>query len=490
MKLKVKLINIKAGGPQIAILNEHDALQLDVKEGDRIELQKGKNKTTAVLDIAYNKDIKDGQLGLYQEVAEKIKTKNNDSVNVKVSLRPKSVQYIKDKLDRKPLNQHQVDSIIKDLLANKLSQVELTYFIAACYTNGMTIKESAFLSKAIVKHGQTIKFKKTKIVDKHCIGGIPGNRTTMIVVPILAAAGLIIPKTSTRSITSASGTADTMEVLAPVIHHKKKIKKIVNKIGGCMVWGGALEIASADDQLIKLERPLNLDPEGVLIASILSKKVAVNSKYVLIDIPVGPQAKINTYKHAKTLKTKFLKMSRLLKLKTKVIITKGLEPIGNGIGPALEAKDVLLTLQNKGPKDLKNKSIYLASLIMNMAGIKFPKRKARKLLESGKAYEKMVEIIKAQGGKITKPAQIKIGPLKRELRSKTSATIKHIDIKELARIAKIAGAPKDKEAGLYIHVKLKDKIKKNQPLITIYSQHEYKLEAATKAYKEETLLAR
>jgi len=246
----------------------------------------------------------------------------------------------------------------------------------------------------------------------NCVGGVPGNRTTMIIVPILTAAGFTIAKTSTRSITSPSGTADTMEVLAPVSHSLEKIKKIIKKTKGCIIWGGTLDLAAADDKLIKLERPLSLDPEGILLASILAKKLAVNSTHILIDIPYGKGAKIETKKEAKRLKRKFTHLGKLLGMQTKAIITDGSQPIGNGIGPALEAKDVLSVLSNKGPEDLKKKSLLMSAKLLKMAGVKNSTKVAKKILESGKAYKKMQEIIKAQGGKKIDPEKIKIGKYK------------------------------------------------------------------------------
>src|SRR5579863_5627142 len=125
--------------------------------------------------------------------------------------------------------------------------------------------------------GTQLKWDRPIVVDKHCIGGIPGNRTTMIVVPIVAALGLTFPKTSSRAITSPAGTADTMGMLADVSLSSDRIYEVIRKTGGCIVWGGALELAPADDVLIAVERPMELDTEAQMVASILAKKKTVSA---------------------------------------------------------------------------------------------------------------------------------------------------------------------------------------------------------------------
>src|SRR3989344_1927046 len=292
MRFKVKVVNIATKGPLIAILNHEDATLLDLQALDRIKIKKGSKEIIAAVDISYSKkDINKSEIGLFLDIIEKLNLKNKEFIDICVEPKPKSLEFIKKKLDNNPLNKEEIDSIIKDLVENKLTEVETTYFISACYINKMSLDESVYLTEAISKNGGKLKFDKKFVVDKHCSGGVPNNRTTPIIVPIIAAAGLTMPKTSTRSITSPAGTADCVEILAPVSHSKEEIMKIVKKTNACMVWGGTLDLASADDKLIKLERILDLDPEGILLASILAKKSAVDSSHILIDIPIGKETK-------------------------------------------------------------------------------------------------------------------------------------------------------------------------------------------------------
>ena len=318
----------------------------------------------------------------------------------------------------------------------------------------------------------------------NCSGGVAGNRTTMVVVPIITSLGITMPKTSSRAISSPAGTSDTMEALAEVSFDVNEIKKIVEKTNGCIVWGGAVDLASADDKMIKVRNPLRLDPEGLLLASIMAKKKAVNASHVLIDLPLGKGAKIESKKAALRLKRKFIEVSKELGIKIKVIITDGRQPIGNGIGPNLEARDVLMVLMGDGPMDLRNKAIKMAILILKMLNIKNPKKKVMDSLNSGRAYEKMKEIIKAQKGNIFKPEQLKVGNFKKEIHSTRSGAVRKLDNKDVSKIARMAGAPNDKKAGIYLNKKLRDKVKRGELLFTIYSNSGKRLNYAVELTME------
>ena len=342
------------------------------------------------------------------------------------------------------------------------------------------------LTKSIVKHGNTLKLDAYPVIDKHSIGGLAGNRTTMVLVPIIAAAGFVMPNTSSRSITSPAGTADTMEVLAKISFPLSKMKKIILKTNGCIVWGGALNLAPADDKIISVERPLEIDAESQLLASIMAKKHSVSSTHILIDIPIGKGAKVRNKSRALKLKKDFMAIGKKLRKHVTIMITDGTKPIGKGIGPALEARDVLWLLKRdkKRPMDLENKCIKMAAEIFRMVGIKNGKKKALEILNSGKAYKKMVEIIKAQNGKVTKPEQIKIGKFKFDVKSGKKGIVKHISNSIISKIARIAGAPINKGAGIYLHKDVKNKVKKTEKLFTIYAESKQKLDYAKDVLKE------
>ncbi|MCK4491035.1 MAG: AMP phosphorylase, partial [Candidatus Altiarchaeales archaeon] len=401
--------------------------------------------------------------------------------------RPVSVHFIKKKMDGSPLSEGELYSVIQDIASNNLTATELSAFVTAGYIRGYCMDEVVALTKAMVETGQKIDFGDD-IVDKHCIGGVAGNRTSMLIVPIIAAAGLTIPKTSSRAITSPSGTADTMEVLAEVEFGIDELKEIVNEINSCIIWGGSVNLAPADDKIIRVEYPLSMDAEGHLLASVMAKKVSVGSDYLLIDIPIGKGAKIEDTEKANDLAHKFISLGDNLGISVECVVTDGGSPIGSGIGPGLEARDVLLALENKGPVDLIDKSVELAGNILELSK-KIEKGKGRALAESilrsGKAKEKMREIIEAQNGDpdIT-PEDIQVGEKQQTIEAKNKGKIRYIDNKLISRIARAAGAPRDNGAGIYMHITVGDSVKVGDPLFTLYSKSGSRLKDSVELTEE------
>ncbi|HDD70731.1 MAG TPA: AMP phosphorylase [Candidatus Woesearchaeota archaeon] len=489
MKLKVKDVDIATGGVRIIILNSADAQKLDLHHMDRVMVRKSNRKITAVVDIAESeKAVPKGRIGLMEEVLDDVNAKEGDIVDIKLAKKPESVSYIKKKLDGKRLNYNQIKEIIKDITLNNLTDIELTTFVTSYYIRKSDMQEVADLTRAMIETGEKLNFDKGKIiVDLHSIGGVPNNRTTMIVVPILVAAGYKFPKTSSRAITSPAGTADTMEVLCSVKHSVQKLKRIIKKVGGFIVWGGSVNLAPADDRIIQVERPLSIDSEAQMMASIMAKKASVGSTHLLLEIPVGRETKIKRKSRAEHLKKRFRSLGRKMGIKVKTIICNGNEPVGNGIGPVLEARDVLWILKGdkRGPSDLKNKSLMMAGNLLNFVGATTRGRKmAKEILESGKAYEAFIRIVKAQGGKEIDPDSLKAGRFSYDVCSERDGYISGFDNQGIARVARIAGAPRDKKAGIYLYKHAGDKVKKGDKIFTIYTENKIKLSYAKEAMKK------
>ena len=352
----------------------------------------------------------------------------------------------------------------------------------------MSVKEIVNLTKAMVKTGIKLNFSGKYIADKHCIGGIAGNRTTPIVIAICAAAGLILPKTSSRAITSASGTADVIETISKVELSINELKSTVQKTGACLAWGGSLGLAPSDDKIIRVERLLNLDVEPQLIASIISKKISAGSKYIIIDIPYGVGSKIATLERAKKLGGKFKQISKKFRLKLKVVYTKGSEPIGNGFGPTLEMLDILSVLKNSPtlPNDLKEKSLFLSSELMKLCKIKNARKKAEENLSSGKAYKKFREIINTQNGKKDfdkKVELLTLAKFKKIIKAKCNGRITEISNEGINSLCRILGTPETISSGVYLH-KHVGKIKKAEPVLTLYTESKTKMKEALKFLKK------
>jgi thymidine phosphorylase len=391
----------------------------------------------------------------------------------------KSLSLIRSKVYGNKLNLQNMQHIVNDIVNKKYSDIHLATFLTACAGNRLDHAEIIDLTQAMYEAGETLAWADEVVVDKHCVGGLPGNRTTLIVVPIVTAFGMMMPKTSSRAITSPAGTADVMETLAPVNLNISEMQQVVEQEGGCIVWGGTVALSPADDILIRVERAMDLDGEGQLIASVLSKKIAAGSTHIVIDIPVGETAKIRSLELANTLKKLFEIVAHACKIHLKIIITDGKQPVGRGIGPALEARDILEVLQNKphAPQDLRDRSLTIAGLILEFSpSVKKGEGKAiaTRLLEEGKAWEKFQAICVAQGGLKTLP----IAAHKQVITAQHSGRITKIDNRKLSKLAKLSGAPHAKAAGVDLHVRLDSILKKGMPLMTIYSDSKGELEYA------------
>ncbi len=445
----------------------------------RLEVQYNGNHIVATLNIIHSDLLKDCEASLSKEAMKNLAVVNGNNITISHLQPIESLKHVRAKIYKKELDEKAYKEIIRDVVDGHYSHIELAAFVSACAGDNLTVKEISALTKAMIEVGNKIHWDKEMILDKHCVGGLPGNRTTPIVVSIVAAAGLTIPKTSSRAITSPAGTADTMETMTNVNLNIEEIKNVIAKEGGCFAWGGAVKLSPADDILIAVEKSLDIDSEGQMVASVLSKKAAAGSTNVIIDIPVGPTAKVRSKEEALRLQFYFKAVGEDIGIKTEIIISDGTQPVGRGIGPSLEAIDILEVLRNElnAPLDLKERAISLAAELLKMSG-KFDLGTeiavARQILESGKAYNKFIAICKAQGG-FKEPVLAKY---KHEVYANTNGVIHSIDNRKLARIAKLAGAPKSPSAGVLFYAPLGKAIKKGELLFIIYAESSGELDYA------------
>lgn len=441
---KIEIHKIGNGGPVIAVLNVVD------------------DRTITAPD----------ELGLSEQVYDQLGVPEGTEVFISHATPPASLKAVHQKIAGERLNYKDYLSIIQDIVNNRYSKIETAAFLVGCSETGMEREEILNLTRAMVDTGERLNWGEYLVCDKHCIGGIPGNRTTMLLVPIVAAHGMLMPKTSSRAITSPAGTADTMEVLARVEHSQERLREIVKQERAFLVWGGTAELAPADDILIAVERPLSMDSPGQMIASIVSKKVAAGATHLLIDIPVGDTAKVHNHLEALKLRKIFEYVGDNMGLHLEVVITDGSQPIGHGVGPVLETMDVMKVLHNEpdAPMDLREKALLLAGRIIEFdpdvrGGQGYVI--ARDILESGRALAKMNAIIDAQG-RNKKP--LKLGHLQYQVPADRNGEVKAIDNLRIASIARLAGAPMDKGAGIFLHRKVGEIVNKGDPIYTIYAE--------------------
>jgi thymidine phosphorylase len=436
----------------------------------RILLRNGKQEIIATLYQATGDLIRHDEAALSESAWSRLGLRDGDRITVTHPAPLDSLSHVRSRIYGHPLSESSLHTIIKDIVDGKYSDIHLSSFLTACAARALDHKEILALTHAMVEVGERLRWPAGIVVDKHCAGGLPGNRTTPIIVAIVASLGLMMPKTSSRAITSPAGTADTMETMAPVELDTAAIRRVVEREGGCVVWGGAVKLSPADDILIRVERALDLDTEGQLIASVLSKKIAAGSTHLVIDLPVGPTAKVRNPDSAAVLSRDLITVAETFGLHTKVVLTDGLQPVGRGIGPALEARDVLSVLQCKpdAPQDLRHRAIALTGALLELAGTAAEgegELMAKRALDDGRAWKKFQRICEAQGGMRVPP----ISRQQRPLSAVRSGRVHAIDNRRIARLAKLAGAPDDKAAGVDLHVSVGDLVESGEPLCTVHA---------------------
>jgi thymidine phosphorylase len=487
-QLKIRRINLDTGRENVAVISRRSkALRPEVFRGfSRVELRRNSKVLLATLLITDDDAlVGPGDLGLAEPAFRRFAEAAGSFVTVTPAAPPNSLDAVRAKVQGHTLSAPEIHAIVEDLTHYRYSDMEIAAFLISS-ASFMTSDELLALAHAMAEAGTQLKWNKSIIVDKHCIGGIPGNRTSMIVVPIVAAHGLTIPKTSSRAITSPAGTADTMEVLARVDLSVDEMKEVVSACHGCLVWGGHVNLSPADDILISVERPLSLDTREQMVASIMSKKLAAGSTHLLIDLPVGPAAKVTNAMEAMRLRKLFEFVGDHFGISVEVVTTDGRQPIGSGIGPVLEAQDVMAVLSNDpaAPPDLREKSLRLAAHLLEYdpelrGGTGYAR--ARDLLDSRAALRQMQKIIDAQGPSI---CRTDLGTLTADIPASSDGVVSSIDCLRLNRLARTAGAPIDKGAGIKVFKKIDDRVEKGEALYRIYAfdQSEYDLAvAATKA---------
>ena len=450
----------------------------------RVRVTAGARTILATLNVVTSPLLGIEDVGLSDAAWQRLSVDDGGEVGVAHPPPLDSLGLVRAKIYGRRLEADALDAIVRDIAELRYSDIYLASFITACAGGRLDHQEVVNLTLAMIRAGERLRWDAPRVFDKHSVGGLPGNRTSLIVVPIVVAAGLLMPKTSSRAITSPSGTADTMETLAPVDLDLAAMRRAVEREGGCLVWGGRARLSPADDVLIRVERPLDLDSPAQLVASVLSKKAAAGVTHVLIDLPVGPTAKVRSYGEAERVSGHLREVGTAIGLEVLPVLTHGAQPIGRGIGPALEARDALAVLQREpdAPADLRERSLLLAGHLFEMAGAApagSGQGMARAILEDGRAWKKFQAICEAQGGMRAPPVARFTCPVP----AQRAGHVAVIDNRRLGRVAKLAGAPHDPAAGLELHVRLGDRVTPGQPLYTVHAAAPGELDYAL-AYAE------
>ncbi len=479
---RVKRIDVLHGAHEV-LLNREDAEDLGLRTQDRVKVVRGKGKGLSAVVGITDTLVSKGEAGAFIKLWKDLNLEDGEKVYIVPTSRPASIDFVRKKIYGNTWSQEEINTIVDDIAFGNLSDIELAAYTTAVNINGMSMDEITWLTMAMVRTGETLDWEISPILDVHSIGGVPGNKYAPITVSIVAANGLTIPKTSSRAISSAAGTADIMEVVCNVEHDAQSIKRIAQRVGGALVWGGGMNLAPVDDAIIRVEYPLSLDPPGQVLASVMAKKKAVGAEYCVIDIPMGEGAKISTSEEARRLARDFIILGERIGVTTRCAITYGGQPVGRAVGPALEIREVLSALEGvKEPNSIIEKALSLSGILLELGGLAHPDRGielAKKTLESGKALKKFKEIIDAQGGNPDiKADDIMLGKYTYDLPSPKDGYIEAINNRAIIKIARSAGSPRDKGAGIMLRFKKGECAEKWEPLLTIYADKKRKLEDA------------
>ncbi|RLG81451.1 MAG: AMP phosphorylase [Thermoprotei archaeon] len=469
-------------GRNFVVMNEKDAQELGLGPNHRVKLMRGDRSVAAV--VATSKTlVPPGRIAISRDIAFNLKISGGDEVGIRPLPLISGLLALRKRMRGERLTQEEMYGIIRDVVSGAFGEAEIASFLVSQLFYELSEDELYSLIKAMVDTGSKIDFEET-IYDEHSIGGVPGNgKVALLAVPTISAAGLLIPKTSSRAITSPAGTADIMEVLARVDFTAEELKEIAKKARATLAWGGRLNLAPADDIFVNIERRLGIDPWHQMVASILAKKVAMGVDNLVIDIPVGRKAKVKSMEEADQLAGLFIRQAARLGMRVKVAVTFGGQPIGATAGPALEAREALETMiKRKGRKSLVDKALFIAGLVLELSGKVPPGRGyevAKEIFTSGKTYEKFKQIVEAQGGNPeVKPDDIELGRHTTTIESPLEGAVTYIDNVVVTMIARAAGAPFDKGAGVLLHAKVGHRVDKGDPLMTIYSDSAARLEEA------------
>lgn len=456
------------------LMHEDDCAAIGVREGDRVRVD-ARRSTAAIVSMS-DTLVGRGTVMTTPKVMSACGCAEGDAVEVHFSPPPESVRAIRRKMDGAELDQEEIRQVVDDVVHDLLSRIEASAWVTSLHIRGMTVDETAAYALAMADTGGRLDFGDRRVFDFHSFGGVPGNKITPIVVSIAAAAGLTIPKLSSRAISSACGTADYVEVLCPVDLGTEDVRRVTEATGGVFSWTGATDLAPAGDHLIRVQRPLGIDPRPQMLASIMAKKAAAGATDLLIDIPTGPGSKVPTLEEAAAYVRDLTDLGDRMGMEVECAVTRADRPIGHAVGPALEARECVSVLEGRDPDGpVAAKACLCAGMLLTMAGDPDGRARAAGILRSGEARAKFLEIVAAQGGGHPDSEAILPGEFSADVVSDAAGTVSAIRNGAVTAAARSAGAPGDKGAGVYLHAAVGDEVAEGDVLMTVYAETRAKL---------------
>ncbi len=470
--LSLKHVAVNSFNENIAYIHRDCAAYKvdDVQTLTKVEIHGGVKPVYAFLQVVDDaRIVKPDELGLNSEAFDQINLPEGANVSLSLAPTAPSLASIKRKIAGNILSAGEYASIVNDIVSHRYSNMDIASFLVAS-GSFMTAPEVLALTEALIGDDVIRWDNEGIVVDCHCFGGVPGNKTDIIITAIVAAYGLPMPKTAAHSLTSCAGVADTFAVLSNVDIDEDKLKSLVKENRAAIADFNVLPIAEGSKIVSTVERHLGLLQLQHLAASILAIKLAAGVTHLVLDIPVGPNSRIKSTNEAMRLRKLVEYVGDMLSLEVDAVITDGSEPIGNGIGAVLEARDIMKVLRNKedAPQDLLEKSLFLAGRVLEFD----PKLRggqgyavAKEILTSGRALEALNKIIYSQG----KAPQPQLGHLTRDIVATQSGVVESINNARINRIGVLAGASQYPGAGLDLLKKVGDPVEQGETLYRIHS---------------------
>ncbi len=387
-------------------------------------------------------------------------------------------EIILKKENKEPLEYKEIEYMVNSYVKNKINDKTMSKFIWAIYNNGLSIKETYYLTDVMIKSGEVIDLSSLnkKVVDKHSTGGV-GDKITLIVSPIVAASGVCVPKMSGRGLGLTGGTVDKLESISGYKLNltKKEFINALKKVG-CAVISQSEQIAVADKKIYALRNEIGaVDSIPLIASSIMSKKIASGSDIIIIDLKVGEGAFMKNIKDATKLAKTMVEIGKYYNKKVICTLSDMNIPLGSNIGNALEVKEAIDFFNGKYDKRLYELSVYISSLMISSAkniSMSRAKRLVINLLESGHARNKFYEWIKNQGGDITK---LKDKARKYIVVSTKSGYVNEIDSHKISQLVFDLGAGRVKKtdkidyaAGVMLNKKIGQRVLKGEILGVIF----------------------
>ena len=388
------------------------------------------------------------------------------------------IEIINKKRNKKQLSKEELKYAIMGYVNGEIPDYQMSALLMAICINGLSDEETFNLTEIMYNSGDHLDLSDVEgiKIDKHSTGGV-GDKTTLIIAPIVAALGVKVPKMSGRGLGHTGGTIDKLESIPgfkinlTLEEFKEKLKNV-----GTVITGQTANLVPADKKIYALrDVTATVSSIPLIASSIMSKKLASGADKIVIDLKVGNGALVKTMKEAKKLADLMVKIGKKHNRETICILTNMNEPLGNNIGNALEVIEAMEVLKGNVKNDLYDLIIYIASYMVSLGqkiSFEEARKKVIKVIENGESYKKFLEMVESQGGNIS---ELKVAPKIFSVKSIKSGYINAIDTELLGEIVKEIGGGREKKedtidygVGIVLSKKIGDYVEKDEEILKIY----------------------